>query len=262
MPNRAQRVMWLYDTHGPERDPQAIAVALKAMRYFKPHKTIMGGDMLDNRAFSQHPATKLGERRKGLLLKDELDWAGKFLDTLQARTIGETIMLEGNHDEWVERMCTNLPSGLAESIHSCLSPRRFLTKDGKRKHFKWIPFRKLQGDRKNEYELPHKLVSVHGMSTSKNAAAKHLEKYRYCKSVVFGHSHRYDHVRLHLPDRRVVEAINPGCLCKLRPTYADGPTDWAHGFAVGYLGRHTYTLYGCKIERGYTVLPGGQEVRV
>lgn len=259
MPGRALKIMWLGDVHGPERDRRAVEIALRGHAYLKPDITIMLGDLLDNSAFSKHAVSTVRERTG--LLENELAWANGFLDVLQKNTRRETVFVEGNHDAWVERYCADLPAGLAESVHSVLGVEPRLSAG--RKNFRWIPYRVKPGARRrrNYHTLPGGVITVHGMSTAANAAAKHLALYKYQYSVVFGHTHRPDYMALQRPDGREVEALNPGCLCRLDPRYETKPTSWAHGVAVGYIGRASHTLYRCKIERGCMVMPDGKEIR-
>jgi predicted phosphodiesterase len=260
MAGKAARVIWGFDFHGQEHDPRAVSVWQQAVEIFKPDTTILGGDIIDNQAFSAHAETKIEGKKGANTLKQELAWGCALIDHVQNHTAGKVVFIEGNHDAWVERFCAQLPQSLACALESMVSPRAAFTQNGKRKNFIWVPYRNLKGSRKNEYELPHGLVTVHGMSTATAAATAHLKKYHYCKSVVFGHSHRYEAQGLQLPNRRFVEAMNPGCLCKLRPTYADGPTNWSQGFCVAYIGRRSYTLHRVKITNGYAVMPDGTEI--
>lgn len=256
--SKAEKVAIIPDIHYHDRDDRALATALDAVRRLKPDRTVLLGDILHNEAFSAHPRKKLLDHAKDLL-SAELNGANSILDVVQAFTKGHVYFLEGNHDEWVERWCAGLPKAVADSVWDMINPKRYLTAG--RKNFTWIPFKNTRARRHNHVNLSPRLICVHGWVASANAARDHLKKARG-KSVIFGHTHRAEHVILPAEDERgTVEALNPGCLCSQRPEYADGPTDWTHGIGVAYIGRRSHSLYGCKIERGRCVLPSGEEAR-
>lgn len=256
---KAQKVFVLPDIHFHDRDKVAVAVAMKALAEFGPDTTVCLGDILHNEAFSAHPRSKLLKNAKELL-STELNGANGLLDQMQAHTKRHTYFLEGNHEFRTERWCAGLPQTVAESVWDMIDPKKYLCAN--RKNFSWVPYKNSHSRRKNQVDLSPRLICVHGWVASANAGKDHLRKARG-KSVIFGHSHRAEHVIMPGEDEReTVEALNPGCLCNQRPEYADGPTDWTHGIGIAYIGRKSHTLYGCKIEKGAVVLPSGKEVRV
>jgi hypothetical protein len=54
-------VVCLPDAHFPEHDPEAMAVALAAIRRIKPRRVVILGDWLEASAFSRHPRNKINE---------------------------------------------------------------------------------------------------------------------------------------------------------------------------------------------------------
>lgn len=256
--SKAEKVFIIPDIHYHDRDERALACALEALRKFKPDRTVLLGDILHNDAFSAHPRKKMLKYARQLL-STELKGANSIIDVVQSFTKGHVFFLEGNHDEWCERWCAGLPQDVALSVWDMISPKTYLTAG--RKNFSWIPFKNTRARRQNQVNLSPRLICVHGWVASTNAGKDHLRKARG-KSVIYGHTHRAEHIIMPGRDERdTVEALNPGCLCNQRPEYADGPTDWTHGIGVAYIGRHSHSLYGCKIEKGRCVLPGGEEAR-
>ena len=55
----------LFDIHFIERDEQALAVAMQAVRMLKPDTLIIGGDLLTCGYFSSHPPSMPMRRLQG-----------------------------------------------------------------------------------------------------------------------------------------------------------------------------------------------------
>jgi hypothetical protein len=129
------------------------------------------------------------------------------------------------------------------------------------KDLEFVEFIPVQ-ERLSIFNLHPRLVCCHGWAANKYAARRHLELSR-TKSVLYFHTHRSQWDVTRDPHSgRIIEAMSPGCLCKLTPIWKHGqPTDWVHGFWLGYLGRRTYTAFNVRIEQGRAVLPDGTEVR-
>ena len=254
---RATRVFGYTDIHWSDRDERALAVAEAAQRAFKPDRTIIGGDLCNCGPFSRHPKRTFDEDAQYDLVETELAPASKFIDRVQAHTVQDTVFLVGNHDEWLEQWLMSLGNRGLRS----LVPARYFAKD--RKAFSVVPFNPRDRVRSGHVRLRPDLIVVHGWATPKYAAQRHLELAKNV-SVIFHHTHRWDH-RAGQPFRGPsIEAFSAGCLCKRKPIYAHGgsPSDWVHGFWVAYIGRRSYTAYPVKITGAGTVLPDGREVRV
>jgi len=254
----AVRVFGFTDIHWSERDERALEIAKAAQRQFKPDITVIGGDLLNCTAFSRHPKRILDEDDTYDYTTGELDPAAKFLDEVQANTERETVMLAGNHDEWFERWIRNTEGGLA--FRSQL-PSRYFPKG--RENFKYISFSPRQDNRNCYYKLKNDVIVTHGWCAPKYAAQHHLDKARDV-SVIFHHTHRFDHRAGTLfRDKRVIEAFSAGCLCKQVPMYAHNgaPTDWVLGFWVAFIGKRSWTGYPIPIKRYEAVLPDGTQIK-
>lgn len=258
----ARRIFGYTDIHWADRDEEALEVAKQAQTYFKPHVTVIGGDLLNCEPFSRHPRTKVSEEVAERWEEDELIPANKFLDWVQARTLDTTEFLEGNHEEWIERYLVG--SGLGGVALGKRSTAKQLL-GGRRSRFNWTPFTELKQGRQGVYSPCPRLAVVHGWCATRHAAARHLELSR-SRSVIYHHTHRAQHEISRDPwTGRIIEAFSAGCLCKLQPIYAHNgsPTQWSHGIWVAYIGkRGDYTAYPVSISKGSAVLPDGKEIRV
>lgn len=255
---QATRVFGYTDIHFPDHDPVALAVAEKAQRSFAPDITVIGGDLLNCTPFTRFADRKMTKPYN--FDEQELVPANKFLDRVQAHTKQQTVFLEGNHDEWLERWCSNSGKAAA-SLHDMVSVKRHLSAG--RTNFRYIPYTVESGRRQGVLHLHSRLSVVHGWTACKHAASKHLDLAR-SRSIIYHHTHRIQsHVARDPWSGRVIEAFSAGCLCKLQPLYAHGgsPTEWAHGFWIAYIGKSSYTAYTVKIERGICILPDGTEIR-
>ena len=255
---KATRVFGFTDIHWSDRDKRALAVAEAAHRAFKPDITVIGGDLHNCGPFSRFAKQKIAEDEGYDLLTTELEPVAAFLDRIQAATTQQTIVLEGNHDEWIERWICSSPKG---SAFRSMIPGTYHTKG--RKNFKWIPYTKVKGDRKSCWRMRSDWIVVHGWIANKYAAQHHLN-YAKNMNVIFHHTHRADHSWTTLWSGKSIEAFSAGCLCKFIPIYAHNgsPTDWVHGFWVAYVGRKSATAYPVIIHGSSAVLPDGSEVRL
>lgn len=115
------------DTHWPYHDKNAVKLAFKAARAFKPDHLIVGGDLFDFYAvsdYSKHPKRKA-------LLADELEGATEFIQELEALAPKRTF-LEGNHEFRLEKyLCTQAPQ-----LFGITSTQKVLGLD----RWKFVPF--------------------------------------------------------------------------------------------------------------------------
>lgn len=249
------------DTHIPEHDEAALACAMKAHAFIKPDFSLHLGDLMDCGMFSQHSKRTIPESLAYDFKEQEVDPTNAFWDKVQKNTKRHSYYLLGNHEERVERWAAG-QGQTALSVYSILSPVSTIAKG--RKNFTMIPYSVPTGDRMGYVEIvKDELVAVHGWSFAKNAAQIHLARSR-SRSIVYGHTHRMQmEGGRDTWDGTPVKAFSPGCLSKLQPLYAVGgaPTDWVHGFAIVYVGKHSWTEYIVQIYNGKCVLPDGTEIK-
>ena len=247
------KVFFFPDIHWSERDPAALDVALAAWREFRPDHTVIGGDLLNVGALSHHPGIRLDEDDNYDYVESDLKPARDFLLGLTRKS--PVTLLEGNHDDRLERWIMRTDGGMA---FKSLLPSKYL---GSVAGVRYLQF---SGDdwRKQHLRLSPRLAVVHGWTAGKAALDRHLDSAKPI-SVVFFHTHRLAMKVNHLYDGTTQTAVNGGCLCKLQPIYAHNgsPQDWSHGFVQGYVSRKDHHLYPVAITPDYTaVLPSGKEL--
>jgi len=254
--HNARRVFGYTDIHWSDRDEHALAIAQHAQGIFAPDVTVLGGDLLNCTAFSRHPKRKLDHDEGYDYLESELKPANRFLDEVQRWTRDETVLLEGNHDEWFERWIRNTEGAMG--LQSLLPSRYLCQRDA----FRYVSFSPGRDKRQCNYQLAPFLVATHGWCAPKYAAQHHLDRAKDI-SVIFHHTHRFDDRAVPLFRGGPIRATSAGCLCKRIPMYAHNgsPTDWTHGFWVAFVGRQSFTVYPVLIANGSAVLPDGTEVR-
>ena len=98
--SRLERIFVWPDTHTPYQDPIAVAVALKALRAFNPHRVVILGDFFDFYAVSFYAK----DPRRKALLADELADGQETADRVAKATSGADVtFLEGNHEHRLGR---------------------------------------------------------------------------------------------------------------------------------------------------------------
>lgn len=254
------------DIHWEIRDERALAVADAAHRYLQPDITVVGGDLLDCRAFARFPNARMVDAVTENWAEEELNPANEWLDGVQERTKRSTIFLEGNHEARVEIACSNGNAAL-RAAYDFISPRKNLSRG--RKKFEYIPWimPKKFGPHAGYAQLCPGLITVHGWAANRYAARRHLEMSR-TNSIIFHHTHRADDVEIKDPwSNNTIRAMSAGCLCDLQPVYAHGgnPLDWCHGFWIAYISNNepgNFTMYRVVINKYGAVLPDGKEIRI
>ena len=239
--------------HFPYQNKTAIEVFCKAAEHIKPDIVVSLGDMLSCDQFSTHsPTYGMPETSYA----DDVSQANAFLDRIQ-RHSDRLVMVEGNHEYRVARWAA--VSARGKGTHTMLSPQKVLTAGRK---CVYIPYGPSEGTYPH-YKVNPRIVAVHGWSYAKNATKAHLA-ISQGRSVIHAHTHRVDSstVQNIWSPGKIVEAHSSGCLCKLIPIYGTGtPVEWANAFILGYLGRHSDSLYTVKILKNFCILPDGTEIR-
>lgn len=261
-------VMILPDLHLPVHDKSALRVALRAFEKLKPQRLIILGDWLDAAFASAHPVSSREEAEKngstGGYIQNEIEPCRRLLEEFEEHA-QEIIYLEGNHEFRVERLITR-ERGAWLAIPELVLPSKLLAM-GRKKKFTWVPYQH-NATHGNAYRLPHYqiadgLIAVHGWSTAKAAAAKHLELVRGY-SIVYGHTHRAQADSLRHPmTGTVLKGWSPGCLASLQPMWMhQKPTEWSHGFSLIYCKNDgsAWTEYTITIDRGQCILPDGTKI--
>lgn len=259
------------DIHFDEHDPEAVEVALAALRALQPDNVVLLGDTIDCELFATQAKKTIPLESAADFKKLEIDPCNAFLDEIQKYTKLHTYFLEGNHEQRIERWAAN-NGRVSESIYSLISPEHLLAQG--RNNFSFVPYvyKQPTGQIKGFVQMVKQskrmktggLVAVHGWSYAKHASAIHLEKSR-SQSIVYGHTHRAQSTTSRDPwSGALIKAWSPGTLSKLQPIYAHGgaPSDWSHGFGVVFVGTESWTDYTISIVKGSCVLPDGREIKL
>lgn len=227
-----QRFLAFFDLHfGKERrggklvelhDPRALQAMLAFAQDFKPHKIVLGGDILDCGAVSHHNKGK-PRKGEGLRLLGDFDRAKReLIGPLQALGAEHHIYHIGNHEAWIDQMIDEDPGieGLVE-----------LSKGLELKYPLWHV--REQGD----VSKIGKLHFAHGdqIRSSMHPAKWAVETYE--RSIRFGHFHRAQlHTKISALDASDIRTgMAVPAMCRRDPTYGRGtPNQWAVGFLWGY----------------------------
>jgi predicted phosphodiesterase len=250
--------MHMPDTHVPYHDRRALACFEHAVDIIRPKLLIVYGDLMDAGMFSKHGRKTFDEARAYDFQRVELEPTQKLLDRLQKKA-DHMVMIEGNHEAWIEACAVRLGQSM-EAVFPMISPKVNLASD--RKNFTWVPY---HGEfKKTHFKITPRLLAMHGVSVSKYAASKHLEKFPGY-SVIYGHTHRAQSDKRRDPiTDEVYEAFSPGCLARLQQHYMhSNPSDHVHGFGLSFVknDKSKFTNYSITINQGECVLPDGKSVK-
>jgi predicted phosphodiesterase len=208
---KAERVLVIPDIHCPHQDDSAIAVVEDFAKDFKPHHTIMLGDLIDADAVSTF--SRLTSQVDQL---DEYRVANSVLDRLKP-----TVLLEGNHEERFRR-----PGALPVELWRLLEPARWF--ELSKRKVRWVPY----SSRKEDLFKIGKMSFVHGFYCNEFAVKNEALAF---DCVCHGHTHRMAVFQPKSAHHKHT-GFNVGCLCKLDLAYTATcpPRGWVQGFAFGY----------------------------
>ena len=223
----AKKVLFLPDIHVPYQDETALKIVCDFRKDFKPHRTVIMGDMMT----ADQVSSFKNDEETGLY--EEYQLANGWLDKL---TKEGDVFLEGNHEERLRR------AGLVKpTLRKILSPERNLNL--KKRGLRFLPYD--NNPRKGTVRFG-KLRALHGWWCTQYAARRHAEAYGCC---VFAHTHRHQTFQpVHAYERNT--GFNIGCLCRLDMPWQEtsAPRGWTQGFAFAYIfkGGH-FSLYDVRL---------------
>jgi predicted phosphodiesterase len=214
---RYERTAFISDLHCPFWDKQALTVACRAIRDYKPHLLVIAGDFHDCYSVSEHEKEPEGPR----FLQDEFDAskpAAKEVD--EAAGDADVILLEGNHEYRLTRLMSKTGLHEMRSMELPIAaehPKRWLYYRSQTR-FKLGPLTMLHGD-------------TRGRGTSvKHAGFGMLSKLR--TSCLFGHLHRFQTYHETSDDGTIRGGFANGHLCDVaQAKYITSP-DWQSGFST------------------------------
>lgn len=213
--------------------------AMEFLADFKPHITILLGDLLDFRLVSHWEDDAAPLNREGRRLEYDFILANKILDYIDKHTSGEKVYVMGNHDY-------RLFAYLAQHPHliGVLDLWKALRID-KRKHWQVIDVGKVYryGD----------AAFTHGWYWNKYHAAKTVSEVG--NNIFYGHTHDMQSFCKPNIELKPIIGQSLGCLTHLSPDYKKNrPTNNVHSFGVFYfLPNGHFTYYTPIIIEGVMV---------
>lgn len=224
------------DVHGNHADKRAVGAFLSDLDQVRPDELIGLGDLAECGGWlaQKHTLGFVAEVEQ-MSYKEDMAACNSLLDRLQA-IVPEIELLEGNHEERLERWCVTaaLRHGPdAEFLRQMIAPEYVLNLEAR-----GIPYHRRH---KNHDGLTERGVIkrgrcffTHGFSTAKHAAYQHI--LRAGGNIVYGHTHRADY----MPNRTIANGLSaawsPGCLSQLQPLWQhSNPTSWTHGYILQFI---------------------------
>ena len=209
-----ERVVCLSDFHAPFHDNKAVLNTLSFIKWFKPDKLYILGDLVDFYALSRFEKDPKRENE----LQKELDAAiGILTDLRNVSKKADITFKAGNHCSRLERW----KKGNKTTEVRALDIRNLL--ELSKNDISYV----------NEYdELYYKDIQLtHGHLIRKFSGytAKALWEDLLISSGC-GHSHRLGHY-FTTKAGKVYQSFENGCLCSLKPEYNPNP-DWQQGFST------------------------------
>jgi hypothetical protein len=208
--------------HTPQHDEDAVEACLSYLKYWKPDKLILNGDIYDLHILSRH--------RKDWMtvptLKEERD-AARWFNSQARKAVGkdcEILSLLGNHDaRWDIALNDDSPHLRPFSEFSFES---FFGLDESGIHL--VKSRGLGGYAR--IKLGEVLVGHFEIARKDSGATAKALVLNNFGSVVAHHSHRMGQYERFTPNGRLL-GQEGGCLCSMEPGYVEFP-DWAQGFVT------------------------------
>ena len=246
--------MALYDLHyGYERrgghkvpihDPKALDVALQFISDFKPHHTILGGDMLDCGSISHHADNKPGQVEGLRLVGDAEECRKALIDPITSLTKDKLIYHEGNHERWLHDLIDKIPA-----LEGILEPKHLLHLSNR-----WEVVGVGGASRLGKLTFIHGDTVKGGQHVALNAVTN------YERNIRFGHFHTFQIATKTTPvDANGHTGIAVPCLCRNGLHYGGGaPNKWMQGFLYGYVGcdDNTFNDYVPIIVNGKVTIGG------
>jgi predicted phosphodiesterase len=246
-----ESVIFLPDIHVPYHDQRTMDAVLKYIDDVKVDRIVQIGDFMDFDCISSHNHGKL-RLTEGKRLDKDYKEGRKLLSQIKQASYGSKIViLEGNHDERVQRYIDQHPEteGMIE-----VPVGLELAKN----EVEWIPY---WSNKKNVLRIGHALF-IHGLYTNEFHAKKHVSNFG--ESVFYGHTHDFQlHSKVMQGDNKTIVGQSLGCLCKYDQEYLRGaPTKWQQGFAHFYFrDKGFYNYYPIMIFDHKFIGPNGREYK-
>lgn len=225
---KTRRVLVLPDIHlrpacngvASGEDTETLAAVQRYAARYKWDEVVLLGDLLDFDCISSHNANKL-RVVEGKRIQKDYDHANRFLDSLQRATGDAAVtIIEGNHDERVERYIDAHPE-LEGSLE--VSDRL----NFKRRGIRWVRYWT-----KGEVYSIGNAYFIHGLYCNKYHAERHASEFGSC--IFYGHTHDVQEMPKSLKGaNKTIIGQSLGCLCRYEQPYMRGrPSKWQQAFGV------------------------------
>lgn len=267
------------DIHGHLRDPQSFELCMATVDLLaktnKLKEVIQLGDIIDCSEISRHGRSHISD--KEIYYEDEIKWARTdFWGRIKKMSPStKQVQLLGNHEyrlnDYLVNQC-KMPQHRAEDVYEKICIENKLKADG----IHVVPYATSIGSTQNKYasqsegfyHITPNLLTIHGWCYGRNASRDHLNKVEG-KSVIFGHTHRFDSVIDGLMisgDTR--GAWSFGSLALNNMSYNKGaPNAHTNGFGIVYVKGSVFKVDPINIlkdgKHKLVVLPQfGEELRI
>lgn len=214
--HKFEKVVFVSDFHIPFHDYKLFELFIQFIRYFKPDKCYIIGDLLD--CYSVSTFDKDPKRIGNLQI--ELDLAQNIIDKI-FKLCGNITFLEGNHEWRITRHLRRNPELYGLDCLSIPSLLRLADKDIKCHSYMKPPLKH------------HKFQIHHGNIIRKYSGWSAKAAYmKYGGNGIIGHSHRIGSF-ITRNTQGTWGWFENGCMCSLEAEYLDF-TDWTQGWSVAY----------------------------
>jgi predicted phosphodiesterase len=211
------------DTHFPYADPSVLAILRAIAQDMQPNFLVHMGDLLDCYGISSYD--KDPHRKE--TLQDEIDQARAHLAAMRlASPASRFILLEGNHEQRLQRVLWNLP-GPAATLNQLTAFQKAMTWPSllglDELRIEWVE----TNDQAKQRFLPKFIVKHGTIVRTRSGLTASAEQMKYNKSGASGHTHRLAAVWRKDSNGSHVW-IETGCCCDVNPQYCTDP-DWQQG---------------------------------
>lgn len=220
---------------------QSVYTALSFLMDFRPHVSIILGDLMNFDLLSSHKDDQSLLHRELRRLEHDITLANGFLDLIDKYTLGEKIFLLGNHDSRLYEYVAMNPH--LEGIVSWDA-----LEFSKRKKWKIVPEGKA-------WKYGHANF-VHGWYWNMYHAKKTVSEVG--GNIFYGHVHDIQVFSKPNINQEPILGASLGCLCSLNPAWQTGkPNRWVNAFGVFYFRENgNFSFYIPTIIGGETVWAG------
>ena len=218
-----ERALVFADPHAPEHDVRTVGAVLSYARTQWWDYCVILGDFMDFGCISHHNKNKL-RQVEGQRVMLDYDIANMLLDQIRAAVQKKNpackiALLEGNHDEWVERYMDALPalSGMLDVAKNLRLKERGI---------EWV-----RAWSQNKLYNIGNAYFHHGLYINKYHAAKMVDVFGV--PIFYGHAHDLQsYSKVFQGDDKTVIGQSLGCLCEYDQRYMKGrPNKWQQAFA-------------------------------